>query len=118
MNATIENEYKKMEDKLQKYSEKIKELFQNLIHEKRRNAGLNPPPNISNSLNLRKLEQHGELDYLNSTTHLHHREGHNRIKFSHEQSLEQKSCGVETFENSPSLRKGMEGGDAVYASRC
>lgn len=78
MRINAERDCEKLEEKLKKYAEKIKELFENLIYEKRKNVGLDPnisklrmvfsPSNssISNSLNLRKFERQGEDDYLNS----------------------------------------------------
>lgn len=78
MRINAERDCEKLEEKLKKYAEKIKELFENLIYEKRKNVGLDPnisklrmvfsPSNssISNSLNFRKFERQGEDDYLNS----------------------------------------------------
>lgn len=64
----LEVEYETLENKTEKYGKKIKELFENLIKQKRKNMGIEEDPyrvkrialspsnlSICNSLNLRKF---------------------------------------------------------------
>lgn len=76
MELSYREQIQHQEDKISKYSDKIKELFESLIAEKKKNVGistikmaLSPSNSINCSLNVRKFENEGEKDYHSVNIH-------------------------------------------------